>query len=84
MDTVREERGERFATRVEKRRISEGRILMVLDRMRKMDGRKSRFEERGVRGYLAPVQKNASKVCISVVFVAGAVYILLPRPASSF
>jgi len=40
MDTVREERGKRFATWVEKREISEGRRLMVLDRMRKMGGRK--------------------------------------------
>jgi len=59
---------------------------MVVDRMRRWMSEEmcSRFEERGVRGYLAPVQKNASKVCISVVFVVGVVYILLPRPASSF
>lgn len=64
MNTFRERGEGYFATRVEERKISEGRILIVLDRMRKMNGLCDRFEGRnrrelGVRGgILAPVQKE--------------------------
>lgn len=65
---------------------------IVLDRMRKMNGRRicngfegrKRAEGGGVGVFWLQSKRNASKVCMLVVFVVGVIYILLPRPASSF